>query len=156
MAYQQIKDVIAHIRNCHRMLRDWLEQSRTRTDNAAVARLIEALRQDEHYLQLALTRIGAKDNPSVLETWLQYPPDELLATALQQVRFDKNIPIDEVVVQKQKFDRVMLQAYRQLQLASSAPRFQEFFQHLIDYTETRIKNQSWAVRDPELTGDNRI
>lgn len=155
MAYQQIKDVIAHIRNCHRLLRDGLEQSRVRTDDAATARLMEGLRQDEHQLQLALTRIGADDNPSVLETWLQYPPNELLTTALQHVRFDKDMPIDQIVARKQEFDQVMLQTYQQLQSASSAPQFQEFFQHLIDYTETRIKNQSWAVRDSELSGDSR-
>lgn len=153
MPYQQVKDVISQIRDCHRCLREWLEQSRTDADNAAVAEMMKSLRQEEHQLQIALTRIGADGDQGVLETWLQYPPDESLKQALESARFDEGMPVSEILGRKQEFDRAMLEAFQQMLTVSSASRVTELFEQLIEYSVSRIQNQSWAVRDPELSGD---
>lgn len=153
MSYQQVKDIISQIRDCHRCLREWLEQSRMDADNPAVSEMMKSLRQEEHQLQIALTRIGANGDQGVLDTWLQYTPDEELKQALESARFDEGMPISEVLVRKQEFDRAMLEAFRQMVTVSSAPRVRELFEQLVEYSESRIQNQSWAVRDPELSGD---
>lgn len=155
MPFRQVRDVIRQLRDCHRSLREWLEQSRIRINNAAVAQMTQSLREDEHQLQLALSRIGADSDPAILDTWLQFSPDESLKQALNDVRFDCDMTIDDIVNRKQNFDRAMLNAYRQMQTVSAAPRVQALFDQLIEYSESRIQKQSWAIRDPELSGDYR-
>lgn len=45
------------------------------TEQNAMHRLIEVLRQDERRLQLALTHIEADEDEGIMETWLQYSPE---------------------------------------------------------------------------------
>lgn len=65
------------------------------------------------------------------------------------------MPIDKVLERKQEFDQEMLNAFRQLLSTSAASRVQELFQNLIEYTESRIQNQSRATRDAELSDNGQ-
>jgi len=149
MNFCQVKDVVQYIRNCHRLLRDWLEAPRTRTNDAAKAKLLEGLRKDEQALQVALSRINGDKNASALNTYVQYAPYESLAETLKNIRIDPDMPIDEVVGRKQEFDEALIELLQQLKTSSSAPRVQELFETLLEYTESQVQNQSWAVRDPD-------
>ncbi len=149
MTFRQVKDIITLVRNCHRQLREWLELPRTRTRDDATARLMEMLRRDENALQIAMTQMGSDEDQAVLNTWLQYAPSEEVTDTLKLIRFDANLPIDEVLARKQRLDDALLRLYGQLASSCSAPRVQELFRRLHEYTESRVHSQSWAVRDPQ-------
>ncbi|MBI1312297.1 hypothetical protein GC176_13490 [bacterium] len=149
MTFQQVKDIIALIRNGHQHMHECLELPRTGTSDGATSQLMQALCQDERELQIILTRIGADEDAAVLNTWLQYAPTDELTGALNGLWFDADLPIDEVVARKQRFDVAILQLYGQLESSCSVPRVQELFRTLREYTESRMQNQSWAVRDPQ-------
>lgn len=147
MTYQQIRDVVKRMRTAHQQLREALERPRTRVGDARARMMLEALRQEEQELQLALGLFGARGEESLLNTWLQYVPDDDVVEALNQIEFTSDMSADEVVSRKLEFDQTLMDLLRQLSGQTAVPRVEEFFTTLLENAQSRTSQQAWSVRE---------
>lgn len=147
MNYQQVRDVVKILRQSHQQLRDALEEPRSRSDNGWTRRMLEALRDEEQDLQITLARYGSDGDHAVLNTWLQYVPDEALSRVQSAIEFTPQMTAEDVVVRKLAYDQALLDLLRHLCEETSVPSVQEFFCSLRDNVESRTSRQVWSVRE---------
>jgi hypothetical protein len=146
MNYQQVRDVVGVIRKAHQQLRDALEEPRCRSNDDRAQKLLAALRQGEQQLQMALARFGANGNDGLLDTWLQYVPEEDLHRVLSHIEFTPRMSADDIVVRKLEFDQALIAFLRQLRDQTSIPRVEEFFGVLVQYAESQAADEAWSIR----------
>lgn len=147
MTYQQVRDIVKRLRESHQQLRIALERPRSRTDDARTRLMLEELRREELDLQIILTRYEEESSEALLDTWLQYVPDQEVIDALNTMKFSPEMSADEVVAQKVKFDEAMLDLLKQLREQTAAPRIQSFFNTLFEYLKSRVSQSVWAIRE---------
>lgn len=150
MTYQQVRDVVETIRGAHQQMRDALEAPRTRTQDRRTETLLAALRQEEQQLQLALARFGTDGSSGILDTWLQYVPDEELRQELDDVDFSPEMTAEDIVGRKLQFDQALIALLGQLTEETAVPRVQELFQALLDHARSQASDEAWGIRDADL------
>lgn len=147
MTYQQVRDVVLWLRRTHLQMRDLLRQSKSQTTDPWIDLTFAALLQDEHELQRLLARYGAQDDGPLLDTWLQYVPDEELALALAATEFGPNLPADEIVARLLRFDQAVITLLQRLSEETAVPRVQDFFSGLREHIESRAARQALLVQE---------
>jgi len=147
MTYQQVRDVVRKMRGAHQQLRDALERPRSQTGDARTRLMLEALRREEQELQLALAQYGTQGQESLLNTWLQYVPDEEVMDTLDRIEFTPEMSADEVVAAKLDFDQALMALLRQLAEQTAAPRVRELFTTLLENIQSRTSAQVWSIRE---------
>jgi hypothetical protein len=145
--YQQVRDVVKLLRRSHQQLRDALEEPRSRSDDSRTRLMLEALRREEQQLQIALARYDGQGQEALLNTWLQYVPDEELRQVQEAIEFTPDMTAEEVVMRKVEYDQALLELLHQLCEETSVPRVQEFFCDLRNNVESRTAAQVWSVRE---------
>ncbi|MBX3437924.1 MAG: hypothetical protein KF861_10570 [Planctomycetaceae bacterium] len=143
MTYRQIKDIVAWMQQVHRQLQFRLDEPIV-TDSRTQSILL-ALRREERELQVILARYHAQGEGAILETWLQYVPDDDVCATLAAVEFSSEMSPDEIVVRKLKIDQALATLLGQLAEETSVPRIQEFFRNLREHVESRMARQAWRV-----------
>jgi hypothetical protein len=109
--------------------------------------MLEALHQEEQELQKVLGRYKAQEQDALLDTWLQYVPDDEVQAALASMDFTPDMPADEVVARKLEFDQALADLLRRLADETSVPRVEEFFRQLLENSETRTSQKAWSLRE---------
>lgn len=151
MTYQQVRDVVARIRTTHQQLRDALEGTEAETSDPRAQLMEKWLSQEEEQLQLTLAQYGVEGEKELLDTWLQYVPDEEVLDKLKSLEFRPNLPAEDLVARKMEFDQAMMAFLKQLADETSVPRVEEFFRTLLENAESRAASQAWSMR--EFQGD---
>lgn len=153
MTYQQVRDIVARIRRCHQQLRDALDTPGNRAKDSRTQLILDSLRREEQELQLLLGRYGAQGEESLLNTWLQYVPDDDLAQIVASIEFGPELTAEEVVIRKLEFDNALIDLLETLSEETSAPRIREFFRSLVENAESRRSRQVWRIREYQGNGD---
>lgn len=155
MTYQQVRDVVKLLRQSHQKLRDAIEKPRSRSEDSRTRLMLEALRREEQQLQIALAKYedDTQGRESLLDTWLQFVPDEELRQVQETIEFSPDMSAEDVVLRKLAYDQALLGLLRQLCEETSVPRVQEFFCALRDNVESRIAGEVWSVREFQDGGE---
>lgn len=153
MTYQQIRDVVHRMRTSHQQLRDSLESPRSRAGDSRTRLMLEALRREEQDLQLVLGLHGINGDEALLDTWLQYVPDDELFETLESIEFTPDLSPDEVMARKLSYDQALISLLQQLVGQTSVPRVQEFFSTLLKNTRSRTAQQVWQIREYQTGGE---
>lgn len=147
MAYYQVKEILQRVRNYHRQLRNALENARCETEDDQAEVVLRWAREDEQQANRALADYsseGGKDH-TVLETWLQYVPDEQVQEKLANIHFTPEMSAEEIVARVLEFDEALTNFYQQLADQVTAPRVKEFFDSQVDWLQRRKEQGAWTV-----------
>ncbi|MCA9025291.1 MAG: hypothetical protein KDA86_08775 [Planctomycetaceae bacterium] len=153
MAYQQVRGVVDEIRRAHQQIGRALELSQHesfRIDQEARI-ILNEFRRAQRELELILSRYGAEGEDALLDTWLQYVPDAEVHKAVASFEVTLLMSLDDVVRKKLEFDQALIALLKQLAGGTSAPRVQEFFQTLLEYTQAETSQQVWSMREAHET-----
>lgn len=147
MAYRQVRDILKDIEGFHRTLarfyREW--ESRSRDERAQA--LLAHVRRHEEFFKQSLARYEPRAAQGILDTWIQYPPDEQLNGALAEIEFHPDMCVDDVAEVVLRMDAALLEAYRQLADSTAAPSVSELFETLLELEETKNRSDAWSARD---------
>lgn len=135
------------IRAAHRRLRNTLDIVEQRSGSAIAAWLATEMRQRENHWQLALAEFSNGNEDAILDTWLQYVPDESLLERLDDVIATSETSVDHLMAMVNEFHETLGQLYGSLAAGTSAPRLQTFFSRLEELEKTITAEQSWSARD---------
>ncbi len=97
MPSKQIRDILEHVREFHRSLHDFYEECSEETEDERVKALLDYIGRHEGNFNEALARYEETAARGVLDTWLQFAPDETLNQALKKVEFTPGVSPDEVI-----------------------------------------------------------
>jgi hypothetical protein len=150
MTYEQVRDILNRIRSFHRRLRDELEQVRPTSKDRRTQFLLEALRRDEQAMNIALAKYQRHGGVNVLDTWIQYVPDEETQRLLTENHFSSDMDPEEMLARKAGIDKALADLYRSLSEQTSATQVGELFAGLAQQTLQRLTQESWKVLDDDL------
>lgn len=150
MTYEQVRDVLDRIRSFHRRLRDELEQVRRAATDERSQFLLNALRRDEQAMNVALADYERHGGANVLDTWIQYVPDEETERLLQTTHFTPEMGPVDMLNRKVRIDQALAGLYQSLAEQTSATRAGELFAGLAEQTLQRLSRESWKILDDDL------
>lgn len=151
MTWKQVGDVVDQIRNAHRRIHEALEQPRGDTVDPRTRALLDSLQREGEELDRILEQAGNQGKQRLMDTWLQYVPDEELQNRLNDFHVTSDLSADEIVARKLEIDEALISLLQQLEQNCSVPRLREFFDMLLQFVQSRTQQQAWRVR--EYQGD---
>lgn len=150
MAYRKVEDILGLVESFHKRMRQALERVEVESRSESVEWLSKELRVHELHWQAALNGYGKRVAEGVLDTWLQYIPDEDVREQLDSIRVQRDMTLDELNDMNIRFRQALIQLYESLASASSAPRVKELFEQLLEYEKSVIADQSQKSRESDL------
>lgn len=149
MTYQQVSDILKAIQKHHQRFREALMEIEDRAgfeDTESVAR---ALKHHEQNWQKALAEYGEEGEQAVLNTWIQYAPDQGVHDMLSDIVITPEMTIGDVRQLFIRFHNSLVELYSTLKDEVAAPRAKEFFTRLLEQEETLTAEQAWAGRSTQ-------
>lgn len=150
MAYRKVEDILGLVESFHKRMRFALERVEAESHSEMVEWLSQQLRTHELHWQAALSGYEKRVAEGVLDTWLQYIPDEDVRAELDSIQVRRDMTLDELTDVNVRFRQALIQLYESLASGSSAPRVQELFQQLLEYEKSVIAEQSQKTRESDL------
>ena len=149
LTFQRVRDVYETAACCREQLRDKLREIRCSREPAPEMTVLELLEEDERQTAAGLRRALEESEPAILDTWLQYVPDEETRRTLTELNLSAEMPVEDIVGRKQRFDQALAAMYRQLAREVSAERVVDIFNGLADEVDSRAARASWSTRGSE-------
>ncbi|WP_417379141.1 hypothetical protein [Gimesia sp.] len=150
MAYHKVQDILELVESFHRQMRQALDRVSQEANSDSVEWLSQQLRQHELHWQAALSAYEKRVAEGVLDTWLQYFPDEEVHRQIDSIVIKREMTLEELTDLSIRFRQALIDLYETLSQASSAPRVHELFQQLQEYEQAVAAQQSLKQQDSEL------
>jgi hypothetical protein len=151
MAYQQVREILQSVRQFHRRLRQDAEETYGDTSDPRSQFLLKSLSRSEREMDQALREYEEEEGDnSVLETWIQYIPDDDLQATILEGKLPPGATPGEVLEWRREIDESLVEFYRQLASQVSAARAEELFESLAEVAEQRLADHVWQGRDDDL------
>lgn len=146
MTYQQVGDILNVIRDYHRRFRNALENVEVSAGFELTESLARFLQIHEVHWQKALKEYGDEGEEAVLNSYIQYVPDEGVQEALEDIRITSDMSTDDVRQLVMQFHSALIDLYGTLTDQVTAPRVKEFFTRLHELENSVTTEQAWAGR----------
>ena len=147
MAYTQLRDIINHVKSYHRKLEDVYETLADEHQDERLRLLLDSLEDYEDELKRVLSRYESEQHEGLLDTWIQYDPIDQLRAALDEADLRPDMSLEQIAEQSQKFDRAVVEFYRQVADQVSAPRVQELVESLLSLEESKQERHTQELRE---------
>lgn len=150
MPFRKVDDILELVKSFHQKMRHALGRVGEESNSETVEWLSEQLRLHELHWQAALSGYEKQTAEGVLDTWLQYIPDEEVRAQLDAIEVRREMTLEELSDENVRFRQALIRLYESLANGSSAPRVQELFQQLLEFEQTKVAEQSQKIRESDL------
>jgi rubrerythrin len=147
MPSKQIRDILDYVRKFHCCLHDFYEACGEETEDERVKALLDYMGRHEGNFNKALARYEETAAQGVLDTWLQFAPDETLNQAFKKVELTPGMSPDEVIQVALDLDKTLLTLYEELAQSTSAPHVKELFMNLLQMEEGKDHQYARSLFD---------
>ena len=142
MAYQTIRDLVAHVRTLHRRLRDLVCEAETQADDERTALLLEFIDEHEAALERTIAAAEQKGGEAVLDTWLQFEQTSELDRAMRQSEPASSRSGYEIVDHVLRTENALIRLYELLQGSTSSSSVQTFFASLMEIEDSAVRRSA--------------
>lgn len=146
MTYQRVGDILNVIRSYHQRFRKALEAIEHSAGLELTESLAKQLQAHEFHWQIALKEYGEAGEEAVLQSYIQYVPDDGVKEALQNIEPTPEMSVDDVRQLVIQFHSALADLYGTLKDEVSAPRVKEFFTRLHGLEQSLTTEQAWSGR----------
>lgn len=134
MAYQRVRDVLDHVTDLHERLRGLAVRATDGTSDERSVILGEFIEEHEGRVRKAIAKAAPASDDLVLDTWLQFAPNEQVEKEIEALRreVDSHPDMDPHVLVSRlvQVQSSIVRLYEILEAESNAPRVREFFASL--------------------------
>lgn len=142
MAWKQVRDVLKHVRDFYHQLHEFYEGLADHTHDERLALLVKYMGRHEENIHRALDQYEKQAAEAILNTWLQYVPDESLEAALKDLEVHPEMTVEDVIECSMQLDRALIDLYSGLGSEVNAPRVQEMFTSLLEMEQAKENQYS--------------
>lgn len=132
MHFKTVKDVVDFSRRLHVQISELYERLSQDTAQARVSMLLDYLKRHEKHLEETLCKFEKDKSQSVLNSWLQYAPDQNLDDVLASININNEMDVDDVVLMALKLDDYFIDLYQGMVDSSGSSAVKAVFQNLLD------------------------
>jgi rubrerythrin len=126
-------------------LEDVYERLEDESQDERARLLLDYLREHEENFKNVLRRYSQEEHSGVLDTWIQYDPEEDLRRALEESEMRPGMSLDELLAQAQRFNQAVISFYREALAQTNAPRVRELFESLLAMEEGKAAKYAWSA-----------
>lgn len=139
MAYQTVRELLAHVRSVHRRLRAMIQDARPHMDGERSQLLLVVVDEHEGALERAVESVEKRGLGSVLDTWLQFQPDAEIDRALSLAVSDLPLSTGDIVALVLETENSLSRLYQLLEGSTGSRRVQAFFGSLSDVEDSAVR-----------------
>jgi hypothetical protein len=132
MHYQTVKDVVDHSRQLHQDISGLYAKLSEDQTQVRVGMLLEYLKRHEDNLEQSLDQFESDKSQKVLDSWLQYTPDQDVSDVLLGLTISDHMSTDQVVDMALKLDDFFIELYQEIIDHSASSSVKVVFQNLLD------------------------
>ena len=132
MHYQTVKDVVDHSRQLHQDISGLYAKHSEDQTQVRVGMLLEYLKRHEDNLEQSLDQFESDKSQKVLDSWLQYTPDQDVSDVLVGLTISDHMSTDQVVDMALKLDDFFIELYQEIIDHSASSSVKVVFQNLLD------------------------
>lgn len=149
MSYQRVCDILSRVHTFHEELRAYYEGLAADSRDERFELLLQEMKGQENNFARCLERYTPEATQGILETWLQFVPDDSVRAALAENDLEPDMSPNEVVRRALEVNRELKELHRQLADQTSAPRVQELFRDLLVLEDGKDARVSWSMSEFE-------
>lgn len=146
MTYQQVRDILKMIGDFHQRFHAALADAEVATEFELTESLAQQLQDHEIRWQTALRDSGSKDQPNILNSYIQYVPDDAVQHALNSIQITPDMTTSDLRQLVIQFHSALTELYATLKDEVAAPRVKEFFTRLHELEASVTTGHAWAGR----------
>lgn len=132
MHYQTVKDVVDHSRQLHQDISGLYAKLSEDQAQVRVGMLLEYLKRHEDNLEQSLDQFESDKSQKVLDSWLQYTPEQDVSDVLVGLTISDHMSTDQVVDMAFKLDDFFIELYQEIIDHSASSSVKVVFQNLLD------------------------
>ena len=144
MTYQQVREILKHIRRVHEEAAAHCAETGD-TDDERLRLLAEFMRSGEERLSNQIATIEEGAQADILETWVQFVPTGGVEKALQALRASDSEDGGATVANCLALQKQIAASFRHLAEILPSPEAQDTLRHLADMEERAI--HEWGLAD---------
>lgn len=131
MAYQQVRDILAHVRATQEHVLRYCEAHRHAADDDMIRGMLERVERHNNAMEACLAEYESGAAAAVLDTWIQYPGLERLDRTVGELATAGDEPAADVLERVLAAERMLLDVYQNVADQAHGRGVQEFFQNLL-------------------------
>lgn len=132
MHYKTVKDVVDYSRKLHLQISKLYQEISQKQTQERVKMLLDYLQRHEAHLEKSLNQFEHDKSQKVLESWLQYAPDQNISDVLETIEINDHMTTDEVIEMALKLDDYFIVLYTDMVENASSSAVKAVFQNLLE------------------------
>lgn len=145
MASKRLRDVLDRVRWFTATLIERYEDLGESALDRRTRALVEYMARHEQQLNAGLKAYEDDTAERILDTWLQFVPDENLEAVFADLDLRPDLSVDEVVERAMTFDRALIELYRALAETTEVPEIRDLFTSLTAMEDGKDRQYSKAL-----------
>lgn len=141
--------MLEYAKSFHLRLRDYYEELSEDARDERLALLLEYMSRHEKNMSAALADYQPQAAKGILNTWLQFVPEEPIQQALAENEVRSDMSVGQVVQRALKVDQGLIDLYGELADTTAVPRVQELFTSLLEQERRKQEQFGWSLQDFE-------
>lgn len=137
--YGQVKDVLKAAIDFHRDLERFYHRLAEKADRQRVQMLLDYMSRHEKDFELVLAEMGSESHDKLLETWIQYAPDDRALEVPRAEALRDEMTVDNVVKVALRLDEKLATFYGQAAALAKTPEVKRLFSNLAEQQEDKRK-----------------
>lgn len=147
MPARQVSEILDAVRSVHRQLAARYRQFDQAATDERLKLLLEDMERRERRFNRCIARYEAEEDPGVLDTWLQFVPEEVLHLDRLSERLVEPHSLTELVEETLRINSRLSEAYLALAKQAPTPELQELFTDLANIEERNDSHYVEALLD---------
>lgn len=147
MSYRQISDILNTVSEFHEQLTQEIRRHSACNSDPRLDLLTDYVKHQRDAIARVVRREREDSSNGVLQTWLQYTPEEEIRAALKKLELREGEPVEALVTRVVQADQALRDLYKILSEQTSAERVREFFKSLRDASLSFARQRSWGLRE---------
>ncbi|MBD3224807.1 MAG: hypothetical protein GF313_08765 [Caldithrix sp.] len=114
MPFQQLKEILDHIKTMNEELKEIYLQMKQQTDEGHTQLLLDYANQQKSNFEKNISDLNSVESSKVFESWFQYTPEDELKRILQEIRASNVSSVDDVAGLTIKYTDALIDFYKKL------------------------------------------
>ena len=135
MRAHQVRDILKSIREVHQQLAARYRELDAESSDERIKLLLEDMERREDAYDACIREYESSESTAILETWLQFVPDEAVRISHIKEQLAKPCSLSELVNETLQLNSRLCDAYLTLAKEAPIPELQELFADLAQLEE---------------------
>ena len=128
--FKKVSDILEYLQKVHEDVSDYYQRLADKEDKEKVQIFLDYLREHNDNLKEIIRRYEEEGDNSLLDTWIQYSPQNTIRLEMEIIDFNPKMTIDEILEKALILDNWLENYYDYIAENAPSTRLKEVFYNL--------------------------